>query len=571
MKPSLRNLAIAITLLTVIVVGCESMYTGTTTPTPTPSATSTTEGYFLDGSHNVEGGIPVVTEEEVGEATQSHFRAIAIDPFYEDTAGPKFLKVIDMNGDGLLDVVSGHNQSQPVQLHLQKRVGDDISFDTVNLGGTSPIATMAGVEVGDIDQDGNLDVVVLVKHTGEQAYCIDGKENNTAFTGILIILFAPAAANITDGDAWTQVEIEDSYSGINQRWGREADGGRAIDYPELGGYTSLAIGDIDGLNGPDIVIASNVPEDPCGTGWNTVEVWYNPGAAARTGTTQNITTNAVPALSMPPTFWYPTWIDVDAPVVKDCELLDVDADGDLDIIAAYSDSVSQNIRWYQNPLLEQGSASLIQGFHVNDNRALYATAWTQRPVGTVDGDIGAMAIGDMDNDSVEDVFVRSSTVNTALWFRRPTNDTSVDPIFPPNNVPTPTRTNFPWQVYAIDDFGKFPVGGIAVGDLTNDGFNDVAIAVGGALYWYDHSTSQSGSVYDEWQRDFLVDDTKAQGATDDPSDLDFLGDGTIINDLVVADIDGDGVNDILATFDRKIDSGLTNDAIIWFRNTLFDE
>ncbi len=573
MKPSLYAFVGYTVALTLIIVGCQSMYDDTA-PTPAPEASTTPTGAFPDNSHSIPGGGPPPTAQEdaLGEETQSHFRALQVDPEFEDTAGPKFLKIIDMNGDGLLDVVSGHNQSQPVQIHFQQQVDDEISFNTVSLGGTFPISVMGGIDVADMDQDGNLDVVVLVKHTGEMAYCLNGDKNTSATTGEIIILFAPApGGDLTDGDAWTQVEIEDSHSGINSRWGREAEGGRAIDFPETGGYTGLSVGDIDGVNGPDIVVTSNVPEDPCNTGWNVVEIWYNPGANARTGASQNITTNAAPALTMPPTFWYPAWIDIDAPEVKDCELLDIDQDGDLDIIAAYSNAVSQNVRWYQNPTVEQGSNVLIQGTFVNNNLALYSTAWTSRPVGTVDGSIGAMTLGDLDNDSFDDVLVRSETANAVLWFRLPTDDTSVEPQFPSNTAPVPTRTNFPWQVYVMDFYGSYRPNGIAIGDLTNDGFSDVAIAVGGALYWYDHSTSESTDVFDQWGRDFLLDDTKAQGATDDPSDLDYVAEGTIINNLVIADIDGDGVNDIVATFDRMTDGGLHNDAIIWFRNTLFDE
>ena len=69
----------------------------------------------------------------------------------------------------------------------------------------------------------------------------------------------------------------------------------------------------------------------------------------------------------------------------------------------------------------------------------------------------------------------------------------------------------------------------------------------------------------------FLDDTKLKGTTDDPTDVDFLDDGTLLNNLLVVDVDGDGVNDILATFDRRVEGGLYDDTIIWFKNTLFDE
>ena len=582
MKLTLKTYVTGFVLAGALVIGCQSMYSaqqgGTgvdATPTPTPDGTDNANGFFVDGSHDVDGGGPPPTPDEVaeeGEETQSHFRAIQIDPGLEDTAGPKFLKSADFDGDGLLDILSGHNQSQPVQLHLQRRVNGVISFETVTLGGTFPIATMSGVEIADMDQDGALDVVVLVKHNGTLAICLDGKEYEPGYTGEIIILFSPPpGGDITDGDAWQQVRIQDSNSGFDNRWGRATDDGRAIDYPEDGGYTSLSVADIDGLNGPDIIVTSNVAAPPCNTGQNVVAVWLNPGANARNGASQNISGANPPALTTPPTFWYPIWVDIDAPVVKDSEVMDVDGDGDIDIIAAYSNAVTQNIRWYRNPLVEQGAAAVSAGVFMNSNAARYATNWELRPIGQVDGNVGAITLGDMDGDGFDDLLARSIGTNVAVWFRRPTTDTNVEPIFPPNLAPDPVRVNFPWQVYALDDYDRFRANGIAIGDLTTNGANNAAVAVGGRLLWYDHTISESGSVFDEWGPDFVLDDTKEQGTTDDPTSLQFADDGTLINNLIIIDLDGDGLNDIVATFDRRVASGIADDEIVWFRNTLKDE
>src|SRR5206468_87804 len=50
--------------------------------------------------------------------TRSFFTAFQIDPTAEDTAGPKFVAAGDIDQDGLMDLVSGWNQSQPIQIHL---------------------------------------------------------------------------------------------------------------------------------------------------------------------------------------------------------------------------------------------------------------------------------------------------------------------------------------------------------------------------------------------------------------------------------------------------------------------
>ena len=60
-------------------------------------------------------------------------------------------------------------------------------------------------------------------------------------------------------------------------------------------------------------------------------------------------------------------------------------------------------------------------------------------------------------------------------------------------------------------------------------------------------------------------------ADDDPNDPDFVDDGTVIYGLTIVDLDQDGANDVIATFDRRVVSGLTDDTLLWFRNTILDD
>ncbi|MCH8966357.1 MAG: hypothetical protein IID43_01645, partial [Planctomycetes bacterium] len=58
-------------------------------------------------------------------------------------------------------------------------------------------------------------------------------------------------------------------------------------------------------------------------------------------------------------------------------------------------------------------------------------------------------------------------------------------------------------------------------------------------------------------------------ATTDPSVTpEEVGDTTIINSIWVVDLDNDGADDFVVTLDRSGLSGLSNDALVWFRNTM---
>jgi hypothetical protein len=181
-----------------------------------------------------------------------------------------------------------------------------------------------------------------------------------------------------------------------------------------------------------------------------------------------------------------------------------------------------------------------------------------------------LTTGDMDGDGHVDVIVRSTDRRIVQWFRHPDRDSLVEPLDPATAPGEPSRTNFPGQVYTLVQDELRDTQGIGVGDLTADGQVEAVVAIGGALQWFDSATALSG-IYSEWGSEFLLDDTKAQGTTADPTDPDYVDAATFINDILVTDLDGDGFGDIIATFDRRVISGLADDTLLWFRNTLGDE
>ena len=254
--------------------------------------------------------------------------------------------------------------------------------------------------------------------------------------------------------------------------------------------------------------------------------------------------------------WAPVALERNLPTVSDVKVSRIDLDDDPDLVFTYPDAITPNIAWLRNPLNASGPTGVL----VRSN-------WEVRPVGHIDTQANVLEIGDIDGDGFDDVLARTVAGQAIQWFRHP-GAADGEPLFPPPDV-VPTRFNFPWQVYTMDEYEIGRPAGLAIGDLTGDGFNNVAVAAGGVIRWYDGELVSSR--YQQWVEQFVVDDTKENGTTDDPNDPDYVDDGTVLYFLTIVDLDQDGANDVIATFDRRVVSGLANDTLIWFRNTLFDE
>ncbi|MBI4719014.1 MAG: VCBS repeat-containing protein [Planctomycetes bacterium] len=623
---------------------------------------STVESEFTDAplSPGGTGGVVDTPDgQPAGEETRSFFTAYQIDPASEDSAGPKFVVSGDVDQDGLLDLVSAWNQSQPVQLHLQRRdAAGNVSFRTVTLAGTTPVAVVAGVQLGQINDDGFLDVVVLSKATGFVTLCppknpSDPPTEISRTDGEIIVYFSPGNPGlIPDGDSWTEMILVNPF--VADRWIHDQFPGiefkefeEAKTKPEWNGFTSLAVGNVDGVPGDDIVVALNPGE--CETlgqkpPTNTVDLWINPGP----GASEDSTLWGVPAAGL--SRGVPISLIGDAPQVKDVALNDIDGDGDLDVLATYTNSISLNVRWVRNPLVPHtpggpsGYGEVIAGFvpgvdvcsgGANDGAACpngdadcagipdgtctpagvctggqfdgqacatgddclgipdgtctvntwwyFASGWQERPVGQVDSGADVMKVGDIDGDGFDDVLIRSIDGRIVQWFRRP-NALSIQPEFPPSD-PTPDRFNFPWPVFTLTEILAQEPEAIAIGDVTGDGNVEVIVAGEGAVAWYEGMSAPT--VYDPWAPNTIIQDSAdaaqtsastAPPATSTTTPTPGTGVGvtevdtsTHINALLVVDLDADGKNDIVGTLDRRSGTGLSDDRLVWYRNTRTDD
>lgn len=456
--------------------------------------------------------------------TLSFFQAVQVDPRSEDSAGPRFVAAADLNNDGLLDLVSAWDQSQPVQIHLQERTASGIRFVTTILAGNTPVVSVAGLAVADFDRDGALDIAVLVKDSLVAGpLCLDAQAPPDGLSGVIVIYFGPTnRAQTAQALAWAEVPVGTSFI---------QGAGESMGSPEDGGFTAMVLGDMDNDGDMDLVVAWN---SDCGTaGSADAVIFTNQGpSAARDGTwTAARIPDAVPK----------------GGPIKSIALGDIDGDGDLDVVATFPLALTMNVRWYRNPAVD-----VPDDYHISDGQ------WQTGIVGQIATGADIIRLGDLDRDGLLDVVVRSNNGKVIQWLRGPLGATSL-----------PLRA-IPWQVYTIAEYLERTPEGIALGDLNNDGQLELVATAEGGISWFDARAADS--VYDQWVENLIIDDQPNDSGSNDPATTDpnvtpdEVGDTTSMNAVLIVDLDGDGENDIISTLDRSGLSGLTNDALVWFRS-----
>ncbi|MEE8171291.1 MAG: VCBS repeat-containing protein, partial [Phycisphaerae bacterium] len=204
------------------------------------------------GTELIGGGIPTATQPDA--ITGPTYTASLLDPLFEATAGAKAVVMADIDNDGVLDIVSISDESQPVQIHLRNTTTN--LFDTLSIGGGAPITRAIDIEVGDFDADGRLDVAVLINDTGF------APPPNAAKLAALVLLFQ--GADPRNQFAWVRTVVV--FKGCDED-----------------SFTDMTVGDFDGVNGPDIILLSNEPEVQ-GVPDKFAYLFTNPGGVgARTG------------------------------------------------------------------------------------------------------------------------------------------------------------------------------------------------------------------------------------------------------------------------------------------------
>lgn len=318
--------------------------------------------------------------------------------------GPSAIAAGDFDGDELIDFAVGYQgfEDAPPRVVIHFRQDDD-TFSPATLIEGDNIFGVTALAIADMDGDERLDLVASA-------------------TDRIVYFHAPADPR--NAAAWTAFEIAQSNE----------DG--------IGQWNDVAVGDIDGANGPDIIA--------CGQDVGRLSWFRSPAADIVNGT---------------------GWqrIDIDATTREGASSLsigDVNGDGRIDIYSAAPGEEEARIAWYQNP-----TNPVTQ-------------AWTKFLIGNLPA-VSRLAVGDLNADSTPDVIAINPPGGQIAWYVRPQNLTAA------------------WTGFLISQFDV--AFGVDVGITDVDGNNqpDVVVSsrVPGALRWF----TPVGTITNEWTENNLVD------------------------------------------------------------------
>lgn len=197
--------------------------------------------------------------------------------------------------------------------------------------------------------------------------------------------------------------------------------------------------------------------------------------------------------------------------------LDMDGDGDQDLLTTDRKGKLRGCRWLENP---------------GDLKTSNKTPWKNHWVGAQDREVMFARVADFDQDGLEDILTATRVPDELIWFRRR------DPSglnWDQRVIPFPANTGH----------GK----GIAVGDINLDGQPDVVLSCGNAdpprsgMFWMSYSKSDSGA---NWQSHEIS----------GPRGIKF-------DRIELLDLDADGDLDVISCEERHQKKGL---GVFWYEN-----
>ncbi len=374
----------------------------------------------------------------------------------DSSRGADGVRLCDVNGDRRMDVVTGWEQGGITRVYLNP--GPDRAgepWPAVTVGKTPSVEDAVFV---DLDHDGRIDVVS----------CCEGK------TQTMFVHWAPRRSeDYLAPDRWQTEPIPDSRN--RMMW-------------------MFAIPmQVDGRYGVDLVAAGK--GKGCQIGW-----WQAPEDPRNLDRWK----------------WHPI---SPAGWVMSLRTVDVDGDGDLDVLASDRKGPLRACRWLENPGPGLGQAG----------------PWQSHFVGGQEHEVMFLTVADLDDDGTLDV-VCATRDNGLLFLRR-----------------TASREG-PWEEHAVSMLQNVGTGkAVEVGDVDRDGRPDLVFSCENAR------GGRSGVVW------LSYDDTPT---TDAWTAHEISGpEGIKFDRLELLDLDSDGDLDVLACEESQpVDDKRQGLGVFWYEN-----
>ncbi len=376
-------------------------------------------------------------------------------------AGTTALAMGDVDGDGDLDLVVGRGGTAAAQCSLMLNDGRGIFSDATAARMPIALSTIASVVLGDVDGDGDLDLVIGDSSQNVLLYLNDGTGTFTDVTASRM----PVSGRVTslamgdvDGDGDLDLVVASVGAGsqygqsrlyLNNGTGTFTDVTATRMPSGLYDIRSVVLGDVDGDGDLDLALG-NVGYITVSTSSN--RLYLNDGTGRFTATA-----GYLPAVGNDPT--------------SSLAFGDVDGDGDLDLVLGSAGQWYS--QWIQNKYGGYWSHSLIPGqsrLYLNNGRGIFSDA-TATHLPDVRHFTSSLALADLDEDGDLDL-VHGNHTNFSVG--------SQSRVYLNNGLGRFVDATTPRMPFAIERTQA-----LALGDLDGDGDLDLVLGNVGQRrqYW----------------------------------------------------------------------------------------